>query len=255
MESMTKEEALFEYTLRLGDNALILGHRLSEWTSHGPILEEDIALSNIGLDMLGHAEAFLKYAAEVEEKRRTADDLAFKRPEREFLNTLLVEQPNGNFAQTIARQFFKDGFDIILFAQLSDSKDETLSAIAAKSLKEIKYHLRHSSQWVIRLGDGTEESHQRMQDGVEAMWPYTGEQFEMTEADEVLIQEGIAVDLKSIQPEWEKMVSDVLEEATLKKPEDVFMHSGSRKGVHTEKLGFLLAEMQYLPRAYPDAKW
>jgi len=256
---MTEKEkvqnALFMYCLRLADNSLILGHRLSEWCGHGPVLEEDIALTNIALDQIGHARALLQYAAQVENKNRTEDDLAYLRKEREFYNTMLAEQPNGDFGKTIVRQFFTDVFDYYFYQELSNSKDETLAAIAAKSVKEITYHLRHSSEWLLRLGDGTVESHERVQKSVNELWMFTGEFFEMNEVDEVLLKEKIAVDLSKIKLLWEKKVSEVLKNATLVKPESAWMQTGSRKGLHTEHLGFLLAEMQYLPRAYPDAKW
>lgn len=252
---MNKQEALFKYTLRLGDNALILGHRLSEWCSKAPILEEDLALSNLALDLIGRAQAILAYAAQVEGKGRTDDDLAYKRPERQFLNNLLLEQPNGDFAHTIARQLFNSVFELYFFEELVKSKDETLAAIAAKALKEVKYHLRHASEWAYRLGDGTEESKQRMQKAVNSLWTYTGELFEMNDVDATLLKEGISVDLNTVKIKWKKMISDVLKEATLTVPEDAYMQTGSRSGVHSEHLGYILAEMQYLPRAYPDAKW
>ncbi|MEO6882387.1 MAG: 1,2-phenylacetyl-CoA epoxidase subunit PaaC [Bacteroidia bacterium] len=249
------QHALFQYCLRLADNSLILGHRLSEWCGHGPVLEEDIALTNIALDHIGHARALLQYAAQVEGKNRTEDDLAFLRKEHEFYNTMLAEQLNGDFGKTIVRQFFTDVFDFYFYQELSKSSDEMLAAIAAKSFKEMTYHLRHSSEWVIRLGDGTEESHQRIQKSVNDLWMFTGEFFEMNEVDEILLKEKIAVDLSKVKSLWEKKVFEVLKTATLVKPESTWMQTGSRKGFHTEHLGFLLAEMQYLPRAYPDAKW
>lgn len=252
---MTSKEALFNYTLRLGDNSLILSQRLGEWVSQGPFLEEDLALTNIALDILGQANSLLEYAAKVEGKGRTNDDLAFLRNEREFYNTLLVEQPNGDYAKTIARQFIIDAFDLYFYQELTKSKDETLAAIAAKSVKEITYHLRHTSKWMERFGDGTEESHQRVQDALDELWCYTGELFEMNEVDAVLIKEGIAVDLNAIKPKWENTVSEVILRSTLKKPENVFMQTGSRKAMHSEHLGFILAEMQHLPRMHPGAKW
>jgi ring-1,2-phenylacetyl-CoA epoxidase subunit PaaC len=252
---MTKQEALFNYTLRLGDNALIMGHRLSELSSKGPYLEEDIAITNFALDLIGRADALLKYAANVEGKGKTEDDLVFRRSERQFYNNLLHELANVDYAYTIARQLFLSAFDICLYEELLKSKDETIAAIAAKSVKEIKYHLKHSSDWTLRLGDGTEESHKRIQTAVDDLWMYTGELFEMNEVDAILIQEGIAIDLSKINARWKKIVSEVLLEATLTVPLDEYMQTGSRKGVHTENLGFILAEMQYLQRAYPDAKW
>ncbi|MDP4219991.1 MAG: 1,2-phenylacetyl-CoA epoxidase subunit PaaC [Bacteroidota bacterium] len=253
---MTKQEALFTYLLRLGDNALVMGHRLSEWSSFAPILEEDLALTNIALDHIGRAQALLKYAAEIEGKGRTEDDLAYKRPERQFLNVLLVEQPNGDFASTIARQIFHSAFELQLFEALSKSKDETLSGLAARCLKEVKYHWRHAFDWLQRLGDGTEESHERMQKGIDDLWMYSGELFEIDDVEAMLIEEGIAVDNSAFYDKWNALISEALSSATITRPEEgAYMQTGGRKGVHTENLGFILAEMQYLPRAYPDAKW
>jgi len=252
---MTIQEALFKYTLRQGDNALILGHRLSEWCSKGPFLEEDIALSNIALDQVGRANALLTYAAQVEGMGRTEDDLAYKRIERHFYNNLITELPNGDFGFTIARQFLVATFELFYFDALSKSHDETLAGIAAKTLKEVKYHYKHAHDWVLRLGDGTEESHQRIQKAFNDLWTYTGELFEMDATDLVLIEEGMAVDLGQIKELWQKQVTEVLTEATLQLPAETFMQTGSRKGLHTEHLGYILTEMQYLPRTYPDAKW
>ncbi len=252
---MTKQEALFSYTLRLGDNALILGHRLSEWSSHGPLLEEDIAMTNLALDLIGRADAMLKYAAQVEGKGKTEDDLAYKRGERQFLCNLIVQLPNGDFGYTIARHLLTSAFDLCLYEELLKSKDETIAAIAAKAVKEVKYHLKFATDWTLRLGDGTEESHQRIQKSFNDIWMYTGELFEMNEVDAILVKEGIAVDLNSLKTRWKKIITEVLLEATLTVPADAYMQTGSRKGVHTESLGYILAEMQYLQRAYPDAKW
>ena len=252
---MKTQEALFNYCLRLADTSLILAQRNAEWCGHGPFLEEDLALTNISLDLLGQANLILLYAGTVEGKGRSEDDLAFHRTEREYYNTLLSEQSNGDYAKTILRQFLCDAFDFYFYSELVKSKDETLSAISAKSIKEITYHLRHSSSWVERLGDGTEESHTRMQNAHDELWRFTEEMFEMNEVDSVLIKEGIAVDLKSIQPKWESKVKEILERATLKIPANAFMQRGSRDAKHTEHLGFILAEMQSLPRSLPDAKW
>lgn len=252
---MTKEEALFNFCLRLGDTNLILGQRMAEWCSKGPYLEEDIALSNIGLDLFGQARTMLSYAAEIEGKGRTEDDLAFHRNEREFYNTLISERPNGHFGDTISRNFLNDAFFYHLYQALSESKDEKISAHAVKSLKEVTYHLRHNSEWMIRLGDGTEESHQKVQESLNNIWSYTGDMFDMNEVDEILINEGISVNLKDIKSKWDGTVNEVLIRATLNRPEDGFMHSGRLNGIHSENLGHLLSEMQYIPRAYPDAKW
>lgn len=252
---MTTQEALFAYCLRLGDDALILGHRLSELCSRAPFIEEDLALTNISLDMIGRAEALLKYAGEMENKGRSADDIAYRRAENNYFNHLLVEQENGDFAFTIARQLFQSSFEYFLYSELEKSKDETIAGIASKTIKEIKYHLQHASDWTVRLGDGTEESRQRMQKAINDLWMYTGELFEMDEVENTLLQNGIAADLVPIKSQWQNHIQNVLAEATLKLPEDGYMQSGSRKGIHTEKLGHILTEMQYLQRAYPDAKW
>ena len=252
---MKSQEALFTYTLRLADNALVLGQRLSEWTGHGPFLEEDLALTNIALDTFGTATSLLEYAAKVENKDRDADAIAYRRNEREFTNILLVEQANGDYAKTILRQTFIDAFNVLLYTELSKSKDETLAGIAQKAIKEVSYHYRHSSSWVIRFGDGTEESHNKIQDALNELWRFTGEQFEMDEVEETLVKQGIAVDTKAFQTKWEKQIDELLAKATLKKPETVFMQTGGRKGTHSEHLGYMLSEMQTLPRMLPDAKW
>lgn len=252
---MTHQEALFTYTLRLADNPLILGHRLGEWCSNAPILEEDLAITNMALDMIGRSESLLRYAADIEANGRTEDDLAYKRAERKYYNHLLIEQPNGDFAYTIARQLFNSVFEFYYYTELMNSKDETLAAIAAKSIKEIKYHLKHASDWTRRLGDGTEESNTRMQTAIDELWMYTGELFENDELDENLIALGIAPDAAALKGKWKTAIMDLLAEARLKVPTDTYMQSGSRQGIHTEHLGFILADMQYLQRAYPDAKW
>ena len=252
---MTLQEAKFEYLLRLGDSSLIIGHRLSEWCGHGPILEEDIALINIALDFVGNATSILGYAGQVEGKGRTEDDLAFMRGEREFRNLLITEQPNGDFANTIARQFLFDTYMFFLYEELKSSKDETIAAIAVKSHKEITYHLRHTTEWMLRLGDGTAESHERLQNGLNDLWMFTSEMFDMDEVDTLLMKEGIAPDLNKVKANWEKRVHEVLAESTLEIPTTTFKQKGSKEGKHSEHLGFLLAEMQYVHRAYPGAKW
>ena len=249
------KSALFEYCLRLGDTSLILGQRLGEWCGHGPILEEDIAITNISLDLIGQSRAFLTYAGEVEGKGKTEDDLAFFRNEREFRNLLLAEQPNGDFAQTMLRQLFISAFHYYFYNALSKSTDKIIAALAEKSLKEVTYHLRHSSEWIIRLGDGTDESKNKLENALENLWRYTGDLFDMDETDSILIAEGIAVDLKSIKNEWLKKIQEVFHLATISIPEDTFMMSGSRKGKHTEHLGHMLSEMQYLQRSHPGASW
>ena len=246
--------SLFTYTLRIADSSLILGQRMSEWCSNGPTLEEDIAMSNISLDMFGQANGFYQYAAQLN-GIKSADELAFRRNEREFFNHQLVEQENGNFGTTMVRNFLHDVFNFLFYTELSKSKDETLSALASKSLKEVKYHLRHSSNWLIRLGDGTRESNTKVQDALEELWMYTGELFEMDNLDAELLNNGIAVDNSALKSEWDRMVNKTLVKAKLTRPEDAYMATGGKKGLHTEYLGYILSEMQFLQRAYPDAKW
>ncbi|RMF54808.1 MAG: phenylacetate-CoA oxygenase subunit PaaI [Calditrichaeota bacterium] len=247
---------LFDYLLRLGDDRLILGHRVSEWCGHGPILEEDIALSNIALDLIGQSINFLSLAGKVEGQGRTEDDLAYHRDALDFKNLMLVEQPNGDFGFTMVRQFLFDAYSLLLMEALQASELKELAAIAGKALKEVRYHLRHSSQWVLRLGDGTEESHRRVQNALDDLWMYTREMFESDEVEQRLVQKGIAVDSTSLKSGWESMVFQILKQATLEIPgEQGYYSSGSRQGIHTEHLGYILADMQFLPRAYPDAKW
>ena len=252
---MTKQEALFNYTLRLGDTSLILAQRLSEWTGHGPFLEEDLALTNIALDIFGRAKSLLEYAAKVENKGKTEDDLAFFRNDREYFNALITEQPNGDYAKTILRQAFIDCFDLMFYTELSNTKDATLVGISQKSIKEITYHKRHSFSWVKRFGNGTEESLTRLQQGFDELWPFTGELFEMNEVDEVLLKDGLAVDLSRLKAAWEKEIGDLLNESHVQIPESTYVQTGSRKGLHSEHLGYILAEMQSLPRMHPTAKW
>ncbi|MEZ4738184.1 MAG: 1,2-phenylacetyl-CoA epoxidase subunit PaaC [Flavobacteriales bacterium] len=247
--------SLFIYTLRRADDLLILSHRLGQWCGHGPILEEDIALTNRALDHLGEARNLLTYAGSIEGKGRTEDDLAYLRMEREFTNAKLFEQPNGDYAHTIVRSFLFDAFHLPLMQEMQNSKDEQLAAIAGKSVKEATYHLRHSSDWLIRFGDGTPESHDRAQKALNDLWTYTGELFETDPIDQELVKSGIAPDVSSIRSHWSKTVDHVLNEATLKRPADGFMATGGRKGLHSEHLGFILAEMQHVTRAYPGAEW
>lgn len=248
-------QELLTYTLRLADDLLILSHRLGEWCGHGPVLEEDIALANRALDHLGEARNLYAHAAQVEGKGRTEDDFAYLRTDRQFLNTKLVEQPNGDYAHTIVRSFLFDCFHLPLCEALTKSSDAQLAAIAGKSVKEAQYHLRHSSDWLIRFGDGTEESHRRAQSALDELWSYTGDLFVQDELHRALVNAGVAPDLSAIEAVFDTHVDRVLTEATLKRPADGFMHSGGREGKHTEHLGFLLAEMQYLQRAYPGAQW
>lgn len=246
---------LYNYLVRLGDDSLILGHRLSEWCGHGPILEEDIALTNFALDLIGQAQSILEYAGKVEGNGKSADDLAYLRYEHEFRNALLVEQPNGDFGVTMMRQFLFDAFRKPLFEALTKSKDEQIAAIAEKSLKETRYHLKHSSEWVIRLGDGTEESHSRVQDALDQLWRYTDELFYEDNVDAELQAAGIVPKMADIKAEWSKTVTAVLEEATLIIPDNGWSYGKGRTGLHSENLGYILADMQYLQRAYPGATW
>lgn len=255
-ETLTKQEAFYEYLLRLADDRLILGHRLSEWCGHGPILEEDIALANVALDDIGHAAALYEYAAEIESKGRHRDDIVYFRNDVEYKNLKITELPKGDFAFTIARQFLFSSFSYFLYEALKDADDEQFAGMINKHLKEIKYHLRHSREWVLRLGDGTDESHHRIQGAFDELWTYTGGMFFMDEVDEVMRSENLGADVASFKNEWEKLVSEVLEEATLEVPDfDQYMAEGGRNGRHTEHLGHLLAEMQHLRRSYPDAEW
>ncbi len=251
----TVNQKIAEYSLRIGDTSLILGQRIAEWCGHGPILEEDIALTNISLDLIGQARAFLTYAGELMDKKRSEDELAFFRNDREFRNTLLAEQPNGDFAHTIVRQLFISAFQYYFFEHLKDSKDKTFAALAEKSFKEVAYHLRHSSEWTYRLGDGTAESNSRMTDAINDLWRYTGDLFTTDETDAELLKSGIAVDMPAVKKQWDKKIKEVLSQATLAIPEDAYVITGGIKGKHTEYLGHILSEMQILPRSFPGATW
>jgi ring-1,2-phenylacetyl-CoA epoxidase subunit PaaC len=246
---------LFEYLLRLGDDRLVLGHRLSEWCGHGPILEEDIALANIALDLIGQATLYLHLAGETEGEGRNEDALAYFREAVEFRNIQLVELPIGDFAFTIVRQFLFDAFSFHQLEELQKSANTEVAGIAAKGYKEVRYHLRHSSEWVQRLGDGTEESHTRAQKALDDLWRFTGEMFKADQIDDRLVAAGIAPDLKQIEPKWNAVVSDVLRRATLTVPESGYMMSGGRQGRHTEYLGHMLSEMQIVARSHPGAEW
>ena len=245
---------LLTYTLRIADRSLILGHRMSEWCSKGPTLEEDIAMSNIGLDLLGQANGFYEYASELD-GNKSSDDIAFRRNEREFFNHQIVEQENLHFGNTMVRNFLHDVFNYLFYEKLSLSKDKRLADLSIKSLKEVKYHLKHSKSWVIRLGDGTKISNERVQKSLDNLWQYTFEMFEMDELEKKLYKTNIAVNNILLKEEWDKIVDETLKEAKLIRPQDGYKATGGKKGIHTECLGFILAEMQYLQRAYPDAKW
>lgn len=249
------DKNLFEYVLRLADDSLIMGHRLSEWCGHGPILEEDIALTNIALDNIGQATSLLQYASKVEGAERDEDDLAFLRYEKDYRNALLVEQPNGDYGMTIMRSFLFDAYRLPLFEALQQSSDEQLAAIAQKSLKETKYHYRHSAEWVIRLGDGTDESRTRIQESLDKLYRYASDLFLDDEVQKEMESKGIAPKMTEIKAAWEKSVREVLHEATLQIPENKWEMTGGRVGKHSEHLGYLLAEMQYMQRAYPNMEW
>ena len=246
---------LIDYTLHLADNALILGHRNSEWCGHGPILEQDIAMSNIALDLIGQARNFYQYAADLSGNGATEDSLAYLRDAIDFKNCLLVELPNGNWGHTILRQFFLSTYQYFLYQQLQNCSDTQLAAIAEKALKEVTYHVRWSSEWVIRLGDGTEESKQRMLHVINELWNYTGEMFEAADYEIQVANEGIVIDLKTIQTNWNQKIRSVFDEATLPIPQNIWMQKGGKEGKHTEHLGFILAEMQFMQRAYPNSEW
>jgi len=278
---MTQSTALIQYTLHLADDSLILGHRNSEWTGHGPILEQDIALSNIALDLIGQARNFYQYAAELinaapvsngtsgrpasaygptapsngAPRQVTEDQLAYLRDGWDFRNCLLVEQGNGDWAKTILRQFFFSAYQTALYEKLAQGRDKTLAAIAAKSHKEVVYHLRWSSEWVIRLGDGTEESHTRMNNALDELWKFTGELHTAAPYEQETAAKAISPDLSTLCPQWEEKVKEVFDEARLSYPPAVWMQTGGKEGRHTEHLGYVLAEMQFLQRAYPGCEW
>jgi ring-1,2-phenylacetyl-CoA epoxidase subunit PaaC len=249
------ETPLVLYTLRRADDALILGHWLSEWCGHAPAMEEDMALSNIALDLIGQARELYAYAAEVEGRGNDEDKFAYLRDVRQYRNLLLVEQPNGDFAKTIVRQLFYSAFADPYWRAMMASNDATLAAIAAKSEKESAYHLRHASEWVIRLGDGTEESHARAQAAIDDLWSFTGEMFFVDDSERALIDRGTAIDAASLKHEWLTTVSRVVSEATLRLPQNDWMQHGGRSGRHSEHLGHLLSELQYMQRTFPGASW
>ena len=247
--------ALLNYCIALGDDSLTLGHRISEWCSNGPFLEEDLALTNVSLDFIGRARMFYSYAADLEGKDRSEDDIAYLRDCREFRNFLINELPNGDFAFTMARQLMIDVFDLGFFAELAESSDSTLAAIAEKALKESRYHLRRSEDWVKRLGDGTEESHQRLQNAFNQLWGYAAEMFEMDDAEQQLVDAGIAVDRSALKVYWQSAIHAVMKTATIEIPATDWAIGGGRDGLHTEHLGYLLAELQFLQRTYPGQQW
>ncbi len=248
---------LCSYTLHLADNSLIMGHRLSEWTGHGPMLEQDIAISNIALDLIGQSRNFYQYVAALQGEPVTEDTLAYLRDAREFRNLLIAELPNGDWAKTILKLFFFSSYQFYFYQRLLESADKQLAAIAEKSLKEVTYHVRWSSEWVMRLGDGTDESSKRIKQALEELWPYTGEMFEAAEYENMLLENRVSVNVSEIENAWEKKIKDVFEEATLEYPANtnLWMQKGGKNGLHSEHLGFILAEMQFLQRAYPGCEW
>ncbi len=249
------ETPLVRYVLRRADDALVLGHRLSEWCGHAPMMEEDMAMANMGLDLLGQARSLYAYAAEVEAAGHTEDDFAYLRDVRGYGNILLVEQPNGDFARTMVRQYLYSAFIDPYWRALMGSSDATLAAIAAKAEKESAYHVRHCAEWVIRLGDGTDESHRRAQEAVDHLWAFTGEMFEVDAPERALIEAGIVPDPEGLRAEWRAAVGKVLDEATLNVPGNAWMQKGGRAGAHTEHLGHLLADLQHIQRSFPGATW
>jgi len=248
------DKLLHRFVLQLADNELILGHRLSEWCGHGPQLEQDIALANIALDHVGQARMFYQVAADMEGDGKTEDDYAYRRDVTSFYNLQLLEFENTDFGYTVARSFFYDQFYFLLLEQLMKSEQKELANIAASAIKEVKYHIRYSSEWMKRLGDGTEESHNRVQQAVNDLFPYTGEMFKPSAADKYMM-EAFGVDCESLKERWRKEVLEITNEATLTLPEEGWSHSGGKTGIHTEKMGFILAELQFVQRAYPNMEW
>jgi len=249
------KENLYKYILGIADNSLILGQRLGELCGHGPSLETDIACTNISLDLFGQVRSYYQYAAKIIGDGRSEDDIAMLRKEREYVNVLLVEQPNRDFAYTMARQFLFDVYHLLFLNELQKSKDVTLSAIAAKSIKEVSYHQRFSSDWVKRLGDGTEESYQKMQSAIDGLWTYTDELFHQTDIDKIIVSEAIGVDVTQLKETYYNLVSELLQEASLSTPESKWFQKGGKQGIHTEHLGYLLSDLQYMQRTYPNMDW
>ncbi len=246
---------LVQYIFGIADNSLILGQRLGELCGHGPSLETDIAMTNISLDLLGQVRSYYQYAAKLIGEGTTEDAIAFLRKEREYKNVLLVEQPNTDFAYSITRQFLFDIFHLLLLEELQNSSDATLSAIAKKSIKEVSYHTRFSSDWIRRLGDGTEESHNRTQTAINDLWTFTDELFHQTDADKAIVAEGIGVDVTQLKDAFYKKVSAILEESTLQAPDLKYFQKGGKHGIHSEHMGYILTEMQFMQRAYPNMNW
>ncbi len=250
-----KKEKLIQYIYGIADNALMLGQRLSELCGHGPNLETDIACTNIALDLLGQTRSYYQYAAQLTGENVTEDDIAFLRTERQYKNVLLVEQPNNHFGYVITRQFLYDVFHLLLLQELQNSADLTLSAIAKKAIKEVSYHQRFSSDWIKRLGNGTEVSRQKVQEAVNDLWKFTDELFQLTEDDKSVIELGAGVDVSLLKEKYYQIVNDVLEEATLSVPELKWFRKGGKDGIHSEHMGYLLSDLQYMQRTYPNMKW
>jgi ring-1,2-phenylacetyl-CoA epoxidase subunit PaaC len=250
-----KNENLYNYILGIADNSLILGQRLGELCGHGPSLETDIACTNISLDLFGQVRSYFQYAAKIAGDDRTEDEIAMLRTERQYKNVLLVEQPNTNFAYTLGRQFLFDAYHLAFLAQLQKSTDLTLSAIANKCIKEVSYHERFSSDWVKRLGDGTAESKEKMQEAINDLWRYTDELFHQTDADKAMVAEGIGVDVSKLKENYYKHVNELLEKSSLEIPESKYFQKGGKQGIHTEHFGYLLSDLQYMQRTYPNMEW
>jgi len=246
---------LVQYIYGIADNALILGQRLGELCGHGPNLETDIAMTNIALDLLGQTRSYYQYAAKLSGNEATEDTIAFLRSEREYKNVLLVEQPNTDFAYSIGRQFLFDVYHLLMLEQLQNSSDETLQAIAKKSIKEVSYHKRFSSDWIKRLGDGTEESHNKMQNAINDLWTFTDELFHQTDADKVMVSEHIGLDVSQLKEPYYAIVSDILTESTLQVPDLKYFQKGGKQGIHSEHMGYLLADLQYMQRTFPNMNW
>ncbi|WP_420386271.1 1,2-phenylacetyl-CoA epoxidase subunit PaaC [Roseivirga sp.] len=250
-----QDQNKFNYIIQQADNCLILGQRLAEWCGHGPVLEQDIAMTNISLDLIGQARLLYQYAAEIQEEGKTEDDLAYLRDAWDFKNVLLVEQPNGDFGKTILRQFLYDTYSCYFYEALMNSSDERLASIAAKSHKETLYHMKWSGDWVIRLGDGTEESHERVQQAVNELWSYKDEIITANAVDAEALEKGYGISLEALKLKRDEKIKAVLEEATLTTPDNDYAHKGGKEGVHSENLGYILADLQFLQRAYPGNQW
>ena len=249
------KENLIQYIFGIADNSLILGQRLGELCGHGPSLETDIALTNISLDLLGQTRSYYQYVAKLQGGDATEDTVAFLRLEREYKNVLLVEQPNTDFAYSIAKQFLFDVFHLSLLTELQNSKDDMLKAIANKSIKEVSYHVRFSSDWIKRLGDGTEESHQKIQTAINDLWIFTDELFHQTDADKEMVKQGIGIDVTLLKEDYNKKINSILEEATLEIPQVEYFQKGGKLGIHSEHMGYLLSDLQYMQRTYPNMTW